>query len=346
MDQSPVLVGADARPNSSHASSEDAIIYAEEETIGSPNAQNIDEILVVEQNDTQQSHTTEQQQRPLSWHGYGYERTSYNNYILTLSTSASHLDTLLDVYSHREAGILYVIDVPILDFNIPPLMREYSDATLIEQNLSELRDLYTGNQISHPKTRLFVVEDLSLGLLDAVGDIFDYPHPELFAEHLLGSRHKYFTTSGVAEKPFNTWVTRHLKRPFSSIKWVRPVHREVGLYGLDVSKDILEAVGIDTTEENDSDLEGEDETEQENLDDTSFTLIALFNNGGKRKLKRAKTTTNIMRGGILLSTRLDPSFGSEVPFLWEEKATILVSKRDQYNNGRRTVLSLCLLWLT
>ena len=338
MDQSPASVGANARPNSSHAPSEDAVVGAEEETTGSPNGQDIDEIFVVEQNDTQRSHTTEQQQRPLSWHEY--ERTSYNDYISALTTSASHLDTLLGVYSHRDAGMLCVIDVPILDFNIPPLMREYSNATLTEQKLSELIDLYTGNQISRPKTRLFVVEDLSPSLIEAVGDIFDYPHPEFFAEHLLSSRHKYFTASGVAEEPSSTWVTRRLRRPFSSIKWFRPVHREVGLYGLDVSKDILKVVGIDTAEGNGSDLEGEDEAEEENPDNTSFILMSQFRNSSKRKRKRGKTTTNIMRGGVLLSTQLAPSKGSEVPFLWEEKATILVSKYDQYSNGRRTGISL------
>ncbi|KAF2728885.1 hypothetical protein EJ04DRAFT_556461 [Polyplosphaeria fusca] len=164
--------------------------------------------------------------------------------------------------------------------------------------------------------RVFIVEDLCPGILEAVGQAFAFPHPEIFARHMVEAGHK----DDDPEPPRN-WNTADLKRPYATIKWYRPVYRRAGEYGIDVSKDILDAVNLNNAPE---DIVVEDEFR--------LPLMMFGEPRVKEKHKKPRTRTNILRNSISLSVEKTPAESSKVPFLWEERATVYLQSRKRQIN--------------
>jgi hypothetical protein len=174
-----------------------------------------------------------------------------------------------------------------------------------------------------------MVEDLSPELLEIVGQAFDYPHLEVFAEHILGSRYKKDSSPAVKS---SDWNTCNLKKPFTSITWYRPVYIQAGEYGIDVSKDLREIISTGSR----APLS---EVEDDPIGDDAVRFLprSIYGPVPQRIRHRPRSVTNIFRRSIQLSVVPDPPTKSEVPYIWEEKATLFVSKRGKHTNGKRTI---------
>ena len=86
--------------------------------------------------------------------------------------------------------------------------------------LSRLLEQQPQNEVD---LRLIVVEDLSSELIEKLGSSFDIS-PEAFEEHLLDSG----WSDGVKNNQgADSWITRGMKKEYLTIKWYRPVKRQV-----------------------------------------------------------------------------------------------------------------------
>ncbi|KAF1963569.1 hypothetical protein CC80DRAFT_541494 [Byssothecium circinans] len=212
---------------------------------------------------------------------------SYFNRIFTYAQRLSHLNSLILPYSHAYAGRICVVDIqPAAVHVFLPIEPAYGDQGVL---LTESKALRARSGQGDHTTKLFIVEDLSFQLLEITGQAFQFTHPELFAEHGYGSRHFHH------HAPPSEWITSSLQKPFTSIKWYRPVYRRAGEYGIDLSTDIRGLI--------------------------SFRFPYTES--------RTWTTTNILRGNVSMS--VTQTFRDEIdtPFLWEEKATVRLFKTNQ-----------------
>ncbi|ORX97560.1 hypothetical protein BCR34DRAFT_593459 [Clohesyomyces aquaticus] len=256
----------------------------------------------------------------------------YLDYVaeLALFIPTRHLDGLLNGYRHMWAGRICVVDTchPRTG-GPPPAVYLTPGPGCYEDLLAKMKSLcgrgMGQSSTSEPETRLFMVEDLCPQLLELVGQAFRFPHPEIFANHLMESGH-------TSLKPPSVWTTQNLEKPFASIAWLRPVRRLDGEYGLDISKNIWAAVNTEADADEDDDS---DENIRNNLEvEAEFLPFPwMVPETRKKGTPKPRPTTNILRDSISLSaTPHIPDAPNDVPFAWEEKATMQVFKHDQYTN--------------
>ncbi|KAF2119527.1 hypothetical protein BDV96DRAFT_642547 [Lophiotrema nucula] len=185
--------------------------------------------------------------------------------------------------------------------------------------LAKLNEFWTR---ASPGTAI-LVEDLCPQLVDMVGEVFRKPHPEIFAEHLHRSGHK---ADYAWEASSDQWVTAGFRKPFCSIRWYRPVFRHDKSYGVDTSRNIQDILIAEKQESEDRILAGNAE---ESASDTSRHQAPWMTVRTRKKKRQADpvqitSTTNILRNGISLVVDTAAEAGVQTPFLWEEKATVLV----------------------
>ena len=257
----------------------------------------------------------------------------YHHHIRSLSLRMSHLHNLVEDYNHQQAGRIWATQVTSSGVQAE-LLPNIQQLDMLQRLVEKYK------RLSHKDvTRvLFIVEDLYPGLLELVGQVFNFPHPEIFATHMLGARHQGIGTPA-GEVSAKDWVTHGLEKPFFSIKWYRPVYRQAGKYGLDITKDILEVVATSAAlpGEDTAAVDEEDEDEEEEPGNIEFIPISRFRGGGQKKRMRARTTTNIVRSNVMISSDPNTEQASTKAFLWEEKATVYISRHSDYNNGKITV---------
>jgi hypothetical protein len=288
----------------------------------------------------------------------------YSDHVSLLSRYMNHLGRLLGQYKHQEVGKIFLrtgsTPTSFFDKNAQrgpstpidqhtsatPMPEVNLDASLVchDENLQKLKQHFSPRTVNGiPEVKVFIVEDLCPQFLEILGQTFQFPHPELFAEHLSGSRHK-----GLDESPSSDWNTAGFRKPFSSIKWYRPVYRRDTKQGLDITKDIrditIAEVGDD---ESDDDSSIVDEGVRRDAD-IEFLPRWVTVKSRKQRVLRPISTTNILRASLSLSVNSsdehdvpflpsslyssDSSDEHDVPFLWEEKATIYRHHDDENTN--------------
>jgi hypothetical protein len=272
----------------------------------------------------------------------------YSSYVSLLSRYMNHLGRLLGQYKHQEVGKIFLrtgsTSISFFDKNaqrgsstpidqqtsVTPISEANLDASLVchDKILQKLEQHFSPRTVDGiSEVKVFIVEDLCPQFLEILGQTFQFPHPVLFAEHLNGSRHK-----GLDESPSSDWNTAGFRKPFSSIKWYRPVYRRDTEHGLDITKDIrditIAEVGDD--DESDDDSSSVDEGARRDADIEGFLPRWVTVKSRKQRVLRPISTTNILRASLSLS--VNSSDEHDVPFLWEEKATIYRHHDDENTN--------------
>ncbi|RLL97495.1 hypothetical protein CFD26_104736 [Aspergillus turcosus] len=87
--------------------------------------------------------------------------------------------------------------------------------------------------------RLFIVEDLSEGTINALGEAFGIT-PEFFEEHLLNSG---YGGAQYDDPPARSWKTAGMNKSYVSIQWFRPVYRRPPLFSNRDREDLLDVDG-------------------------------------------------------------------------------------------------------
>ena len=168
----------------------------------------------------------------------------------------------------------------------------------------DLRSSVCGGFLPNIDTRLLVVEDLGLSLIDLLGSTFDIV-PEFFAEHL----HRSGYHSGKEnEHPPQTWSTSNMRKNYISLKWYRPVTR----WGQEPNSLEQRRVLLDTRDTTRGFLEGSYDVvhtvgnKEGSVSTVDYTINAL---------------TNIFRPEWAMSTEPDGIIPLTAPSGWEERAT-------------------------
>lgn len=121
---------------------------------------------------------------------------------------------------HRNIGFVTCIDYlrghdqPIVYDKLA--INQFRSRRAFTDRLGELRN----TPETHMATRVILVEDLSPGLIESLGTVFEID-PEVFAEHL--NRSGYDGVDYDDELPTH-WETHSMPKAHASMKWYRPVH--------------------------------------------------------------------------------------------------------------------------
>ena len=160
--------------------------------------------------------------------------------------------------------------------------------------------------------RLIVAEDLSSDLIEQLGSLLDIS-PEPFEEHLLDSG----WSNGVKiDQGADSWITRGMNKEYLTIKWYRPVKRQL--------------LKPNTYEERVKLLDP-------HLRRPWFTWAESVIDGfGKRRTVRhsSRPLSNIFRNEWDIHSDIIESKDPRKTVAWEEQTTIWSQKRDSYQIGR------------
>lgn len=209
---------------------------------------------------------------------------SYENIIRYASKILPHLGSgNIQANSRHDSSTICRIDYYETS-RTPPLFLRSGDED--RRQVISLRYIPIG-----VKQRVIMVEDLSSRTIDTLGRYFGMT-PEFFEEHLINSGYK----NGEYNDPSShTWATSGMKKPYTAMKWHRPVNRLPTVpFSKQDLKDLLDpALGrVEYTSEHSNDL-------------------SIF-----------QTETNIFRSEWDLWTNPKTSTRMKRACGWEEKASI------------------------
>ena len=171
-------------------------------------------------------------------------------------------------------------------------------------------DLVRGNVSTNLTHRVIVVEGLSTQVIEILGSELEIA-PELFEQHLINSG---WQDGDYQDCEASTWNTRVMKRPYTSIRWLRPgTSNSPNPLSARIQRDLLQPPGRLSWDES--------------------ILAPDCNDGLTRYDVRHEVTaaTNIIRPSWDLKTYASDKVSSpSQPVVWEERATIWVKQEAQY----------------
>ena len=146
--------------------------------------------------------------------------------------------------------------------------------------------------------RLIIAEDLSTELISCLGSSLNIS-PEVFEEHLLNSG---WRNGQYDDEESSTWITRDMAKPYTSLRWFRPVKRKLQRPYFDTDWQRL----LTPSEE-------------------AFSWTESVHDRGRQDLgvqHKSTVAKNIVRAELDLKT--DSEASAEVGDLtaWEERATV------------------------
>ena len=145
---------------------------------------------------------------------------TYMRYVDQISQHLPHL-TNMRAASRRDYARISVFDYSGSTLNSFRELHVDFDGREWFSKYDDLRSsVYAGLHAS-VDTRLLVVEDLGLSLIDLLGSTFNIA-PEFFEEHL--HRSGYHSGKENEHSP-QTWSTSSMRKSYMSLKWYRPVTR-------------------------------------------------------------------------------------------------------------------------
>ena len=172
--------------------------------------------------------------------------------------------------------------------------------------------------------RLITVEDLSEEVMHILGSNLDM-NPEVFEEHLLNSG---WANGSYQDLDSDTWITRSLRKDYLSIKWCKPVKRELlrPNYAQDWSQLLDHSTQVLRWDE----------------------PVTQFTTSGPRKYNvqhHLSPMTNILRRDRGLTSSLESNSPNTTTLMWEERLTIWTKMYETYRLSKyhASVLRLVLM---
>ena len=149
-----------------------------------------------------------------------HDQPTYWDRVAPLAEYLSHLKTLNDdAGRYKDRGEITCIDY-LEGYEDPTIRRRFSpEDPGFRDRLHRLATL--SNDDNDVVTRFILVEDLSASVIEVLGSAFEID-PEFFAEHL--------NRAGFGDMDYDyplpeRWETRGLVKPYTSLKWYRPVRQ-------------------------------------------------------------------------------------------------------------------------
>ena len=167
--------------------------------------------------------------------GYG----SYLQGVKHLSTRYPHLKNCMTASrSNRHKYTIY-------DYEDLTLLKKTSHVSSQYNSLgpedchSTFRKLVTEYIPASLSRRLIVVEDLSTDLIETLGSELKVT-PEFFEEHLINSG---WCNGKYQDQDASSWSTRGMRKPYTSVRWLRPATLAISRLSAQHKNDLLKARG-------------------------------------------------------------------------------------------------------